>query len=432
MSAHNHLIGIRQKRKTMSNSDKKLVSKDILSYKEMQSLASNEDITIRCQLAERHDLRPEILYFLAEDAEMEVRRRIALNPTTPRQADLLLAQDKDEAVRLLLTEKIANLAPDVSADEQDKIQTLTYEALKLLSQDQATKVRQILSETLKDMVDAPGDIIKHLAQDIELVVAGPVLQFSPVLTDEDLLEIISTSHTKGAVNAISKRINVSENVSDAVIACNDESAIADLLSNESAQIREDALDLLAQRAQHITLWHAPLTKRPKLSANAAKRMAHYLADNLLATLQERQDLPQDVIVTLKEEVKKRIDHEEDTEEEEDKDPIDEIREQHKKGELTEETLGDWMDEGNFLYITSALAVMADIRRVTVKKIISSQSGKGIMALCWKAGISTLLGESVQFKVAKVPVKNILKATESGEYPLTDDELTWHLGLFGEE
>ena len=76
--------------------------------------------------------------------------------------------------------------------------------------------------------------------------------------------------------------------------------------------------------------------------------------------------------------------------------------------------------------------MADIRHVTVKKIISSQSGKGIMALCWKAGISALLGESVQFKVAKVPVKNILKATESGEYPLTDDELTWHLGLFGEE
>ncbi|NVJ93045.1 MAG: DUF2336 domain-containing protein [Methylocystaceae bacterium] len=415
----------------MSNSDKKLVSKDKLSYKEMQSLASNEDIVIRCQLAERHDLRPEILYFLAEDAEMEVRRRIALNPTTPRQADLLLAQDKDEAVRLQLTEKIANLAPDVSADEQDKIQTLTYEALKLLSHDQATKVRQILSETLKDMVDAPGDIIKHLAQDIELVVAGPVLQFSPVLTDEDLLEIISTSHTKGAVNAISKRINVSENISDAVIASNEESAIADLLSNESAQIREDALDLLAERAQHITLWHAPLIKRPKLSANAAKRMAHYLADNLLTTLQERQDLPQDVIVTLKEEVKKRIDHEEDIEEKEDTDPINEIRELHKKGELTEETLGDWMDEGNFLYITSALAVMADIRRVTVKKIISSQSGKGIMALCWKAGINALLGESVQFKVAKVPVKNILKATESGAYPLTDDELSWHLDLFGE-
>ncbi len=416
----------------MTNSDKKLIEKTDLTYEEMQSLASHEDIEVRCQLAERQDLRPEILYFLAEDSEMEVRRRIALNPTTPRQADLLLAQDKDEAVRLQLTEKIANLAPDVSVAERSKIQSLTYDALMVLSRDQATKVRQILSETMKDLVDAPNEVIKHLAKDMEVVVAGPVLQFSPVLSDEDLLEIISSSHAEGALNAISKRENVSESISDAVIATNEESAISDLLGNESAQIREDALDLLADRAQDVLAWHAPLARRPKLSPKAAKRMAHYLADNLLQTLQDRKDLPDEVMSTLKEEVKKRIDQDGPEQvSEEETDPIDELKELKKTDELTEDMLLDWINENKTLHATSCLAVMADMRRVMVKKILGSQSGKGIMGLAWKAGLSPVTGEMLQERLAKMPIGNVLKATEKGEFPLPEEELSWQLELFGD-
>ncbi|WP_028879405.1 DUF2336 domain-containing protein [Terasakiella pusilla] len=412
----------------MSDSGKKLVSKATLSYQEMQKLASHEDLLIRCQLAERHDLKPEILYFLAEDEEMEVRRRIAVNPTTPRQADLLLASDAEEEVRLQLTDKIANLAPDVSSDQQNKIQILTLEALRILSRDQATKVRQILSEALKDVVDAPGEIIKHLAQDMELVVAGPILQFSPVLSDEDLLEIITSSHCKGALNAISKRHKVSETISDAVIATNEESAIADLLGNQSAQIREDTLDMLAERAEAITNWHEPLLQRPKLSPKAAKKMAHYLAENLLNTLQARADLPADVINVVKEQVKKRIEC--DSPAEDAPDPMDILRELKEKDELDEMKLHDWLDDSQWLMATSALAVLADLPRVTIKKIIASQSGKGIMALSWKAGLSAEMGEKLQFKLAKMPIPNLLKPAENGEYPLTEDELTWHLELFG--
>ncbi|WP_069189032.1 DUF2336 domain-containing protein [Candidatus Terasakiella magnetica] len=416
----------------MKNTDTQLVEKSDLSYEEMQQLASHGNIEIRCQLAERRDLRPEILYFLAEDSEKEVRRRIALNPTTPRQADLLLARDQDENVRLDLTEKIAKLAPDVSAEERNKIKSLTYDALMVLSRDQATVVRQILAETLKDVADAPADVIMQLAKDMEVVVAGPVLQFSPVLSDDDLLQIISSSHAKGALNAISKRGGVSEVISDALIATNEESAIADLLANDSAQIREDALDLLAERAQDIQTWHAPLVRRPQLSTKAAKRMAHYLAKNLLSVLAERKDLPAEVISLIQVEVSKRIDGEEAAEEEEAEaeiSPYDIAREMISKGELNEEQIMDWMDEANWPYVSAGLAVLAEVKTSTVKKIVSAQSGKGMMALAWKADLSPNLGESLQFKLAKIPVKNILKADKDGDFPLSEDELAWHLELF---
>ncbi len=420
----------------MGKIDKKKVGKAKLTYQEMRDLASAHDLEVRCRLAERLDLEPEILYFLAEDSAIEVRRRIALNPTTPRQADLLLARDSDEEVRVDLTEKIGKLAPNITAEERDKIKALTYDALTLLSRDQATRVRQILAETLKDIADAPNDVINHLARDMELVVAGPVLQFSPVLSDDDLLEIISSSHAQGALNAISKRERVSEVISDAVIAKNDESAIADLLANHSAQIREDTLDMLVAQAEKVQSWHAPLVKRPTLSARAASRMAHYLADNLLDVLKAREDLPEDVIFTIKQHVKQRIDQSDELDEnaeqdlEPETDPVEIVRDLQEKGKLSEDNLIDWMDEGKWLHVTSALALMSQIPRVIVKKITTSQSAKGMMALCWKAGVSAELGESLQFKLAKIPIGNILKADQKGGYPLTDEELNWHLDLFG--
>lgn len=421
----------------MADEKKSLVNKSSLSYEEMRQLARHDDISVRCLLAERQDLKPEILYFLAEDPAIEVRQRIAQNPSTPRQADVLLAQDRIESVRIPLTEKIAQLAPEASPDERDKIRALTHEALTLLSRDQALKVRQILSDTLKDMVDAPQDIINILARDMELVVAGPVLQFSPVLSDEDLLDIISSQHAQGALNAISKRQNVGQTVTEAVIATHDTTAIADLLANDSAQIREDTLDMLAERAVNFPSWHAPLVRRPKLSVKAAQRMAHYLAENMLNALQARQDLPPTVIDMVKIEVKKRIDNDANQatsvpeQMEEEKDPMDEAQELLDQGLLDEDKIIDWMDDSQWLYVQSALAVLAGLRRVTVKKIIAAQSSKGIMALAWKAGISASLGESLQFKLAKIPISNILKATAENDYPLSEDELSWHLELFGD-
>ena len=73
---------------------------------------------VRARLAERQDVRPEIHYFLAEDPASQVRCKIAANRATPGQADLLLARDSDESVRLLLARKISILLPELDAAER--------------------------------------------------------------------------------------------------------------------------------------------------------------------------------------------------------------------------------------------------------------------------------------------------------------------------
>ena len=177
-------------------------SNDRIPYDVAKALARDDNVEVRCDLARRGDVMPEILYFLAEDPAPEVRRAIAENRATPAQADLLLAGDADVDVRSTLAGKIAALAPSLSGDERNKVSEVTLQAMLLLARDEVVRVRRVLSETLMDMTDAPPEVILKLARDAELAVSGPILEFSPVLSDDDLLAIIESELPRGALSAM--------------------------------------------------------------------------------------------------------------------------------------------------------------------------------------------------------------------------------------
>ena len=50
-----------------------------ISYERAKELAQSDDPAVRAALAERKDLSPELLYFLAEDVSVDVRRAVAVN-----------------------------------------------------------------------------------------------------------------------------------------------------------------------------------------------------------------------------------------------------------------------------------------------------------------------------------------------------------------
>ncbi|NQU56204.1 MAG: hypothetical protein HQ513_03140, partial [Rhodospirillales bacterium] len=48
-------------------------NQELISYAEAKELARHEDPEVRRKLALRDDIKPEILYYLAEDSDTEVR-----------------------------------------------------------------------------------------------------------------------------------------------------------------------------------------------------------------------------------------------------------------------------------------------------------------------------------------------------------------------
>ncbi|MFB3054890.1 MAG: DUF2336 domain-containing protein [Alphaproteobacteria bacterium] len=410
-----------------------------LGYLESRELARHPDVAERRRLAARTDVRPEILYYLAEDPSALVRREIAVNEATPAHADVLLARDGDEVVRCELARKIARLAPHLSANAREQIWAVTVEALEILAQDQLARVRQALAESLKDVAEVPNHIIQRLARDVEQAVCAPVLEFSPLLTDDDLLEIIESSGVSGAVSAISRRADVSGAVSDALAHTLDEDAVAQLLANPSAQIREETLDWIVECSREVGTWQMPLARRPKLPRRAVRRLAEFVANAVLAMLHRRDDLDADTADLIDKAVRERMADQPPPLDDADQGGADAtsgpqtaveiVQRLHASGKLDDERLDMELLSGNRAFITHALSLMAGIPPALVTRIADARSAKAITALAWKAGLKMRFAIKLQARFGNVPPREILQAKDGVDYPLSEDDMTWQLDFY---
>lgn len=397
-----------------------------LSYEDQRQQIQNADASVRLDLASRTDARPEILYYLAEDDSPDVRRAIAANESTPAQADALLATDVDDQVRCDLALKIARLVPDLPADEQDRVREQAIEVLDLLAQDQLPRVRAILSEQLKAADNVPKNVITRLAKDVELIVSAPVLEYSPLLNDADLLEIIAAGTAQGAMTAIAKRSDVGADVADAVVASLDVPAVAALLTNKGAQIREETLDKIIDNAAQVESWHEPLVMRPELSMRAVRRIAGFVASSLVSILAERNDLDDHTAAELAEAVKKRLDQ---TGGEVGAADEARARELFKSGTLDDDTISGAIDVGQIDFVIHALSLRGQVSLESVRKLLNSGSAKAITALSWKAGLSMRTAMRLQSKAGKVPPNKMLYARNGTDYPMSEEDMKWQLDAF---
>jgi uncharacterized protein (DUF2336 family) len=402
------------------------------NYEQEKGRAAHADAAVRCELASERNARPEILYFLANDRAAAVRREIAANPKTPVQADLLLLQDPDANVRGDLARKVARLLPDLGPEEQSQVRERVVEMVRVLARDQVARIRAIVSEALKDVGHAPPDVIRALARDVELAVCGPVLRFSPLLTDDDLLAIIAVPPVKGARRAVAQRDGLSADLADAIADVGDEAAIAALLGNPSAQIREETLDLLVDRAPAHPSWHPPLVDRPALPARIVGRIAAFVAATLLRRLEQRQDLDPAAREAVAAAVATRLAEPEmvaETKAAASKESAeDRALKLKKQGKLDEAALASALDSGDRAFAIAALGILSELGSAMAGKILSARGPKGIVALAWKAGVSPRLATQIQLRLAGIPPKQLLQP-RAGGWPMNNDEMTWHLEFF---
>lgn len=418
----------------------KMSNDKTFDYEEAREIAQSDDVSARATLAAHPGVMPEILYFLAADPVPEVRQAIAANSATPQRAHLLLAKDSDDGVRSSLAEKISALAPELTEHERDRVRQNTRETLEILARDQLTQVRQVLSEALKDVAHAPAEVINRLARDEELVVCGPVLEYSPVLTDDDLLDIIQGSPASGGLSAIARRVEVAADVSDAIAATDDIDAIATLISNESAQIREETLDTLVERAEGVELWHAPLVARPTISASAATRLAHFVADNLLEVMQSREDLDEDVLNQVREVVHTRLKGDPaapggsqvlggNAELQNINPPIEMAIRLKEAGKLDPPVIAKALQASDHAFVLASICALADLSEQVAKAIFLSRNGKGVMAVAWKAGLAASMGVHLQQRLARIAPAEVVQTTPEGRYPMSDEDMQWQIDYF---
>lgn len=276
------------------------------SYDEAKVIATCDDDQARKDLAALTDLEPELLYFFATDKNPEVRKAVAANKAAPVQAKIMLSRDQDESVRKKLASRISELTPMLDEDETNRASAMVIEVLEGLASDQVADIRAILSEEIKSMESIPHQTASKLARDIDASVSSPMLEFSPLLEDDELIEIISESIQDEALTAIAKRQNLGEKVSTAVAETESDSAVQALLENKSANISDNTLTFISEKAKDHENWHGPLVNRDSLPDQAVKNVANYVSTALVNHMIAKHNLPNDTVKELRRAVFARL------------------------------------------------------------------------------------------------------------------------------
>jgi hypothetical protein len=169
-------------------------------------------------------------------------------PNALSKADIeCLLKDRSTTTKMNVVEKLieqyaAEGKQALSADEV----TIANDIFGLLLVRGESIVRAMLATNLSQVDTLSPALAQKMAKDTSAEVALPVLQYSNVLSDNDLMDIINSVVDTEKLQAIAKRHNISEKISDALIDTNLEPVVSTLVQNESARITEQSFKKIAK------------------------------------------------------------------------------------------------------------------------------------------------------------------------------------------
>jgi uncharacterized protein (DUF2336 family) len=396
-----------------------------LSRDDVLHILEERDRSAREMLAARADAPAESLFFLAREGDEAIRRAVAANPSTPVHANRLLADDGAGEVRVELARKIGRLMPQFSQEQSKKLLAITIETLERLAKDALPRVRAVLAEEIKAMDCIPKRVIRSLARDVEEV-SAPILEYSPLLSDADLVDIITTAKARFALTAIARRRPLGANVSEAIAVALEVPAVVELLSNSGAEIRQRTLDKIVSHAAKVRAWHLPLVLRGDLSQRAIRRIAGFVSGALIQQLSERHTLDEKTRQHLNQRMRARIEAGE-TDEGHEKANVEAL---FKAGKLDDTFVESAAEAGQRETVAAALAFLARAPLEIVHRVLSTGSARPVTALVWRADLSMRTAFAIQRFVLRLKASELLPARAGIDFPMNEDEMRWHLDYFG--
>jgi uncharacterized protein (DUF2336 family) len=327
----------------------------------------------------------------------------------------------DGDVREELARKIGQLLPKLPPEYTKRMRDLTIETLERLARDTLPRVRQALAEEIKALTCVPPRVIKMLARDVESV-AAPILEYSPLLSDNDLIEIITSAQATFALQAIAKRRPLRANVAEAIATALDVPAVATMLLNSSAAIRHRTLDKIAQHAERVKDWQEPLVFRDELPQRVVRRLAGFVSKALIEALAARHGLDAKTRRHLKDRLRKRFEEPASA-----KSP--DLAALKKEGKLDDAFVEAAVDHGARDVVIASLALLAGIAPETAARIFHTGSAKAVTAVVWRAGLSMRVAFKIQTLLMRLPTTELLPARDGVDFPLGEHEMLWHLNYF---
>lgn len=289
---------------------------------------------------------------------------------------LLLAEPSSEN-RAAAAEKVAaSFSSDGLSAEERK---LAEDIFRLLVKDAAIRVRKALSDSLNDNPAIPRDVALALAQDIEEV-AIPMIEKSTVLTDDDLVELVTSSEVSAVHVAIAGREIVSGRVSEAIAEQGSEEAVSTLIENKGADMTEVAFDkVLRKYADHDSI-KGSLSLREDLPLGIAERLVSLVSEKVQDHLSEKFNISGFSAEEMMQESRERATVSLLAKGSPTKTVLELVDQIHDKGRLTPTLLIRALCMGDVTFFEAGLAQLVNIPVSNAYKLVRDKSGLGLKRL----------------------------------------------------
>jgi uncharacterized protein (DUF2336 family) len=248
-----------------------------------------------------------------------------------------------------------------------------------------TKARAEIAQTFATIVNAPTELIRKLAHDDDIAVAGPVITKSARLQEPELLEL---AHTKGQAHlaALAGRKNIGEAVTDVLVRRGDTEVMHNVAENQSARLSEGGFSALVKHAED----DSDLAEKVGHRIDIPPHLFRDLLVRATAVVQQR------LLHAAKPETRAEIQRVLDkvAKEFETSAPARDYSAayramvaMHQAGTLTETTLAEFARDKKFEETVAALAVLCDVPIDTADRLMAGDRPDPILILCKAAGYS---------------------------------------------
>lgn len=194
-----------------------------------------------------------------------------------------LAKEGSSEKRRELLRQITDVFLADPPERTDRESELFDEIVNAVAADLETQVRVELARKVAVSNVPVHRTARRLAMDV-IEVARPVIETSKSLSEADLLEVIKAK-SQDHMLAVTKRPDIGENVSSALVAKGEDRVVVSLLENRTAKMDRETYQRVAERAEVNPVLHAPFVRNAQvpldLLNNVYLRVEHDLRREIM-------------------------------------------------------------------------------------------------------------------------------------------------------
>ncbi len=278
--------------------------------------------------------------------------------------------------------RITTLFLDGAPKFNDDHVALFDDVIGCLIEEIEAKALAELARKLAPVPNAPEDVVRTLAKNDDIAVAGPVLQKAKL--DDPELKYIAETKSQAHLLALSDRLGIGEALSEILVARGDRDVARSIATNQNARLSENAFTTLVQRAEQDGVLAEKVGLRtdipPRLFRQLLMQASDVVQKRLLAQAKpETQSEIRRVLAKVTDEVAAKAAPRNYAA------ALAAVRALHKERKLTEADIAEYAKSGRYEETIAALATLCAVPVEVVDRLMNGERADPVLILARAAG-----------------------------------------------